>query len=191
MSNFGYETIVSVLLPGTIVLAAALLFLQAIAPTSEIAIYVEMLMEKEFHFAVFVLLSSVLFGSLLGSMMDVFEYRYLDGKSADAIRIPIDQYREEWHVYIETLPEKRNSYIGKKAMNYNFELRSSVALFILAIAVLVTGMSWLFTGFLVGLAALMYGLSRQTHHLLAKWRHRLYEAQALQRLANRTDSTAG
>ena len=54
-------------------LAAALLFLHAIAPTSEIAIYVEILMEKEFRFAVFVLLSSVLFGSLLGSMMDVFE----------------------------------------------------------------------------------------------------------------------
>jgi hypothetical protein len=183
MQSLGSQFLISVLLPGSILFSAAWIFIAEVAPESHIHSWLTKVAASDISLATLVLLGSALLGGILSSLMERLELHIFDGMAAKALEINSALYNEEWECYVESLFDRQNSYLSRKAIYFFFEIRVGAASAIVwLLAMYASPCAW--TSFIPLLVSVvMFGLALQTHELLANWRHHLFGADAEKRLA--------
>ena len=186
MQNLGYQFLISVLLPGSVVFASIWIALAEVAPQSRIYLWTTRIAESDVSLTTVLLLGSALLGGILSSLMERIELHILDSTAAEYLQIDRELYDEEWECYVESLSDKQNPYVARKATYFFFEIRVGAALAIAsAVSVVISPCTWIsYVPLMVAVGMLL--LARQTHSLLASWRHRLFEAQAVKNLGRET-----
>lgn len=179
MQSFGFNTFLTILLPGTILTIAGYQLVYWKWPESDLYWWIISLGDSDFLSATALVLISSLLGSLLSSILGMFEWKLLDALAANNLSIDRDQYDEEWCLYVESLSSTQpNSYLSSKALSYMFEFRAAFSSLILAGVLLIVS-PYHGVGIVVLFLALLLGkLAYETHYLLADWRHRSYGWQA-------------
>jgi len=194
LKDFGYEPLISILLPGSILFASAWLLVDRFLPGTAMGAFFSTVSASEWQFGVVILFGSALLGTLLSSLTDLLEWKRLDARTAKRLDIEQDLYDEEWYCYVESLKGDTNSYLTRKAVFYYFEMRAGIALIVLA-AAWATRLETRTPKIAFGVACLVCAgvllfLSSETHHLLGWWRHRLYEVQATENLKRKVADDA-
>lgn len=180
MNALGYEALIGTLLPGSLVLLSVWLLVARFARGTALHSWLAVVGGSEWLFSVVILLGSALCGAILGSFLEMLEWRVMDPREAKRQGIKSELYDEEWYCYVESLDQGRNSYISRKAMSLFFEVRAGSALLLLGVAYALWAGS---SGIAVSILLLFVGLillfaADQTHGLLAFWRHRRFETIA-------------
>jgi hypothetical protein len=174
VQNFGFDTFLSTLLPGVIASFAVFMFIQTFLPDAVFFKWLVSSQSQELLFTSLVLIFSTLFGSILSSFLDFFEWKFMDNRAAKKLEISRDEYNNQWYRYLSSLSSANNPYISGKALMLRFELRTALALVLLGSALVFSPgycvaalLTFVFSG-------VMYYLSCETHYLLAHWRDREY-----------------
>lgn len=170
MQNFGFDTFISILLPGVFVSVASYLLLRQFCPETEFFYWLQSIAHRDVMVTLVMLISSSFFGAVLGSLQDFFEWRHLDARASKRLGVSREAYNDQWHQYIAKLPLTDNPYIRTKAQLLRFELRTALALAILAVSLLLSP-GYLNAAIVVAiLSMVVYYLATETHYLLAYWR---------------------
>ncbi len=177
MEKLGYQILVTVLLPGTLLLAAAWLAFGDIFLGSHAFLLVETFLRSEWIGGGSLLLAAALLGTLLGSLMDSLEVHTFDVWTSREQSLTPDDYWEEWLKYVDSLEKGSNPFIDQMALYFFFESRT-------AVAALVLGITWGFISWgsgevviamiLVATAGVLFRAARETHGILAAYRHRRF-----------------
>ena len=195
MQSFGYETLISILLPGFTLLGAAWLLVARFAPASMLNALFTRTATSEWQFSLFVILGSALLGSLLASVLELVEWRIFDRWTAKRLGIDPDLYDEEWYWHVETLADRSNPYLDRKTVYFFFELRAGVAILLLSVVGLVvsarTPTTYVLTAAGLGSAFVLLYIAAQTHTLLAFWRDRNFQQTAGKPLTQDRSSAHG
>lgn len=165
-TNFGFEVLVTFLLPGFLAtLAAAIAYGISKDQLLELITWAE----RAQFIASFLLLAAVaIAGAIIASIQAVLETRILDNLAPCYLKISREIFDAEWNRYIYDLPCKPNSYISRVVLFFQFETRLGVAAILLGSVITWHGMFI----FISGLALYCIGIM---HHIeLAKFRHRHY-----------------
>jgi hypothetical protein len=181
MEKLGYQILVTILLPGAILLAAALLVVNRSLGGDQTAALLATLLAKEWVAAALALMTAALLGTLLGSILDSIEEHSYDVWAAKELELTDDEYWEEWLKYVDSLETKTNPYIDQMALYFFFESRTAIATLVFALAWACAYWGSLQVLIAVGFAAVAVGLffvSKDTHLILARFRHRRYAASA-------------
>lgn len=175
MQSLGFETLVTTLLPGTLLLLA--LFF-AVVPQPE---WQGLLGSVEAHdtlLAVGLLLVAALLGMMLSSVLGLVEEQAYDRLAARRLRVSRAQYLAEWRTYLDALEATRNPYIDRLVLYLFFESRCGTALLLLCWALLSSAHPdnpfssfWFWPG-LLGVFLLIQ--SFLAHYELARFRHRRF-----------------
>ena len=174
MHSFGYRTLISVLLPGSILLGALWLVASANFSGSRSYVFVAASASQDITFATILLLGSALAGSLIASVMARVELHIFDRITPKKLGLSRATYDEQWYCYVESLRDDVNPYLQGKTDLFFFELHCGCALFCLSIACFVSN-NLIALGLLSFFASAgSFFLAQQTHVLLAFWRDRLY-----------------
>jgi hypothetical protein len=182
MQSLGFETLVTTLLPGTILLLAV--FFAAVPPQEWDAV----LASLEAHdtlLTVGLLLVAALLGTILASLMSVLEWQVYDRVATRVLRRRMpgysrDTYLAEWNNYLDSLETKKNPFVDRMVLYLFFESRTAVALLLLAWALCRSAHPdnpyadyWYWPG-LIGAFLLLQSFF--AHYELASFRHRRYPA---------------
>lgn len=178
MANLGYETLLTILIPGATVFTSFWILLLHNFPKSKLIAHLNYITSKEWLFGVFLLVSSAFLGQVIASFMGLVEEFILDRCRRKKMGIGKVQYEREWYRYVDSLDEgSRNSWISRCVLTFYFESRMAFALLIFSTSILFHIKSnWggiLFIT-LSGLGALGFWKSIRTHAELAKIRRRKF-----------------
>lgn len=169
--GFGFEVLITYFLPGVVVALGVLVSLglnvgQLQALTSDLA--------KAEFLASFALVAVVtLLGASTASAQAIVETYVLDPVTAWLIGVNKAQFDEQWTKYVQDLPNKRNPYIARVVLFFQFETRMGLAMLILFAFLLYNGFrvpGWL--TFFGGL--LFYAVGIIHHKELAEMRNKYY-----------------
>lgn len=129
VTAFGFEVLVTYLLPGILATIAVLLAHGISVDEAKGIIHWA---EKAQFLASFVMLSLfTLFGALVASLQAVLESILLDRLTPRLMKKTHSQFDEEWDYYINNLPT--NSYISRVVLFFQFETRLGLASVLLGI----------------------------------------------------------
>lgn len=157
VTAFGFEVLVTYLLPG-ILATIAVLVAHGVALDEAMAI-LKWAQEAQF-LASFVMLSLfTLFGALIASLQAVLESWLLDRLTPKLMNKEHDQFDKEWDYYINNLP--MNSYISRVVLFFQFETRLGLASIILGATLFSLSMSHAVVLMVLGVIFYWIGVS---HH---------------------------
>jgi len=182
MQSLGFETLVTTLLPGMLLLLA--LFFAAVPPENWDAA-LETLEAHDTLLTVGLLLVAALLGMILASLLGVLEWRVYDRVATCVLKRKApgysrDTYLAEWSKYLDSLEEKKNPFVDRLVLYYFFESRTAVALLLLSWALRSSEhpdnpySTWWFMPGVFG--AFLLVQSFFVHCELASFRHRRYPA---------------
>lgn len=178
------------LLPGSLVLSGVALLIWRYGQSLHLYQWAILASQSDAILGGVVLLAASVLGGVLAAALEVFEWKCIDRHAAKALKITNELYDEEWYCYVESLKQSGNRYLSWKARFFMFQLRTGVALALLsvcwAVSMTASAEKWWGSGSLIVLAGAMLALARASHNLLADWRHRMFESEAAQKIANRT-----
>ncbi len=172
-TNFGFEILVTFLLPGFLAVLAVVV---AHGISKYQLLEIIAWAESAQFIASFVLLAAVaLAGAIVASIQAVLETFVLDYVAPCHLKISRGVFEEEWNKYISDLSNNRNSYISRVVLFFQFETRLGVAAVLLGLATVCRWPSWY--GVFVLISGLVFYCIGTMHHIeLAKFRHRHYGA---------------
>jgi hypothetical protein len=189
LTSFGFDILISLLLPGSLLLSGVALLVWHYGQSLNLYKWAALAASSDAVLGGAVLLASAVLGGMLAAVLEVIEWKCMDRQAAKALEIGNDLYDEEWYCYVEGLNQSGNRYLSWKARFFMFQLRSGAALGLLAISWVVAlpsgGERWLGASCLLLASVTMLGLARASHNLLANWRHRMFEKEATSRLSER------
>jgi hypothetical protein len=179
MEKLGYQILVTILLPGALLLAAIWLAFGGIFLGSHAFLLVERVFEQEWVAGGAILLASSLLGTLLGSVLDSLESYTYDVWAARDMQLTEDAYWEEWLKFVDSLAKTTNPFIDQMALYFFFESRTAVASIVLGVTWALV--SWHFGEFaiaatLIVIAVVLFAASVETHRVLADYRHRHFSS---------------
>ena len=120
-----------------------------------------------------VYLASLFIGVVLGIFGGMIEARWMDKSRPKRMGISKEAFDAEWHAYLNSLEKAQNAYISGFVETFLFVLRSSLALFVISGAALVTHVgSWWLPTILFSLTGLGLIAADADHGDLAEFRHR-------------------
>ena len=132
VTAFGFEVLVTYLLPGILATMAVLVW-HGVGISEAKAIF-QWAQEAQF-LASFLLLSAfTLFGALIASLQTVLESVLLDWLTPSRMSKTRAQFDSEWEYFIQNLPN--NSYVSRVVLYLQFETRLGLAAFILGVSLL-------------------------------------------------------
>lgn len=188
MQSFGFNTFISILLPGVVVSTAVYLLLRTFLPGTEFCMWLESTQSQEFLFTGILVTSSSFFGALLGSFLGHIEWKILDRRAAKNLELKRENYDEQWRLYIKSLSINTNPYVSGKALTFYFESRTAISFLVLALSLfIVPGYLWLGVLFLL-LSFFMLFLAKETHYLLAYIRNEQFGEISIDNLKKRSGS---
>lgn len=186
MTSFGFDILISMLLPGSVMMASAGLVLWKYGIDSIAGRWLVWASEKDLLISIVLVILSALFGGMLASILEKFEWICLDPREAKKLEISKNQYDEEWYLYVESLTDSGNRYLSGKARLFFFQYRTGAALLFLApcwfLAASTCVEKWLGASLAVLAGTMLLCLAKDNHYLLADWRHRLFGDLAKSRL---------
>ena len=132
MSTFGFETFVSILLPGAVLSISGWLIFHAYFDST--IVYAWLGGEPlDIFLTAFVLVSSSLLGMLCASICEEFEWQIMDHLRGKKLKLTRMEFVEQWFCYVED--KTQYPYMERMAITFLFELRTAPAVFILFITV--------------------------------------------------------
>jgi len=128
-TGFGFEILVTYLLPG-ILATGAVVIAHGIGAegANKILIWSK---DAQLLASILLITSFALFGALIASLQAVLETCILDKITPKIMGKAKDKYFEEWDYYIKNLP--KNSYVSRVVLFFQFETRLGLASFILGL----------------------------------------------------------
>lgn len=136
-------------------------------------------------------LASMFLGAALSILAGYFEFFALDPRQAKKLNLQLDQYREQWQLYVDSLETAKNPYISRYVDHFLFTLRAAFAIAIVSVLFLALSPLpiWLpVTGLA---AALLAGIVAADHHgELAKFRNRRFPLENRVKTDDRRDAQA-
>jgi hypothetical protein len=191
MYQFGFETLVIVLVPGLLLTAAFVLVIDDRAP-GDLEALMSTLHVGAFAKGVGLLVVAATIGSALAAMLWVAEAKGMDRFTAWRMKICSEQFNREWSRYVDNLTKEHNSHISRMVQAFYFEVRAGSASLALAAAV-----AWA-TTFSTWIAVTLgvFGLvmltdSFRLHNELALFRHRHFSAPSVHLGTRRTCGRKG
>ena len=161
VSAFGFEVLVTYLLPG-ILATIAVLVAHGVA------------LEEAQFLASFVMLSLfTLFGALIASLQAVLESWILNWLTPRLMSKEDDQFDKEWDYYISNLPT--NAYISRVVLFFQFETRLGLASIILGATLF--SLSVLHAVILIVTGVVFYWIGVSHHKELGLIRESFYRAK--------------
>src|SRR5262245_36570071 len=131
--TFGFEVLLTFLLPGFIV-AIGVLLLHAVS-ASELERLLKAAANAQF-LTTFVLLAVVaLFGVIIAAIQALVETYVLDRLTPYLAQQTKEQFDRNWQKYVIGLPNLSNRYISRVVLFFQFETRLGLALFFLSLVV--------------------------------------------------------
>lgn len=132
VTAFGFEVLVTFLLPG--ILATLAVFVWHGVDAEQAKVILGWAQDSQF-LASFLLLSSfTLLGALIASIQALLESLFLDRLTSSRMKKASGQFDTEWYFFIRHLPE--NSYVSRVVLFFQFETRLGLAALILGISLL-------------------------------------------------------
>jgi hypothetical protein len=168
--GFGFEVLITYLLPGLLATAAAAFF-HGVTP-SQLESLLGHAVKAEF-LASFALLAVVaLLGAATASAQAVIETFVLDRVAAAFVGVTKPKFDEQWSKYVADLPNKRNPYIARVVLFFQFETRMGLAMVVLAASLNTTSEQHAKLALLGGIA--FYLIGAMHHYELASMRNESY-----------------
>ena len=129
VTGFGFEILVTYLLPG--ILATAAVAIAHGITIEEVDSILTWAKDAQLLASVILITSFALFGALIASLQAVLETWILDKLTPKIMGKDKNKYYEEWDYYIQNLP--KNSYISRVVLFFQFETRLGLASIILGL----------------------------------------------------------
>lgn len=168
--GFGFEVLITYLLPGVAVTLSAAFFYGI---TVEQAKWLLAEAAKAEFLASFFLLAIVsALGAVTASVQGVIEGKVLDRLAAYRIGVTKDQFDEQWSKYVKDLPNGRNPYIARVVLFFQFETRMGLAMLILSASL--TSLSCSHALYALAIAVILYVIGAMHHKDLASMRNKNY-----------------
>lgn len=165
--GFGFEVLITYLLPGLVVTLSAAFFHGI---TAEQAKWLLTEAAKAEFLASFLLLAVVsALGAVTASVQGVIEGYGLDRLAAKRVGITEEKFEEQWSKYVKDLPNSRNPYIARVVLFFQFETRMGLAMFVLSVSLVSVSCLHAFYVFLSGL--ILYAIGAMHHKTLASMRN--------------------
>lgn len=179
MEKRGYQILVTILLPGTLLLAAASLGVGNLVRGSHAFQMIEQFLTREWIACGSLLLAASLLGTLLGSVLDSVETHTYDRWDARDMKLTDSAYWEEWLKYVDSLSDKTNPFVDQRALYFFFESRTAAASLILGVPWSLVSWSYGELGIAMALVGgILFAASPETHLILSDYRHRNCAAKA-------------
>lgn len=172
MYQFGFEVLITVLVPGLLLTGAAVLAADVWAE-GDFDTLIAPLEGSAFAEGVALLVVAATLGSALATMMWVLELKVIDPMTAEKLKVCDDQFDREWSRYVDSLTKEHNSHISRMVQAFYFELRAGAAGLVTSVVlVLATDVATWIPLTLAALCAVMVNDSFRLHYHLARFRHR-------------------
>jgi hypothetical protein len=136
-TSFGFEVLVTYLLPGFIAALSALIAHGM--NLNQARVILEWSAKAEIISSLVMVSVIVLFGAGIASIQALLETYALDKCTTRKLNICSEKFNEQWQYYIMNL--QRNSYISRVVLFFQFETRLGLSLFLLGLAAF--RLSWL------------------------------------------------
>ena len=174
--GFGFEVLITYFLPGIVVALGILVSLGL--NVEELQVLVSDLAKAEFLVSFALVAIVTLLGASTASAQAIVETYVLDPVTAWLIRVSRPQFDEQWVKYVQDLPNKRNPYIARVVLFFQFETRMGLAMMILCAFLLYNGFR--LPGWLIFFGGLLFYAVGFIHHKeLAEMRKKYYGENAV------------
>ena len=170
-SSYGFEVLVTYLLPGLAALAAVL-----IAHGLDLEKAKEMLTwaaDAQFLSTFLIFAGIALMGAIVATGQAILETAVLDRVTSWRLNITAEQFTNEWIDYVKALPRSKNSYISRVVLFFQFETRMGLAFVVLSGFLLKLSCSHALTALVTGV--ILYAVGMSHHKELAYYRHKCFE----------------
>jgi len=168
VTEFGFEVLVTYLLPGILVTLAV--FIAHGIGEEEIKIILDWAKETQFLVSVILLALFALFGALVTSLQAVLESSFLDWLAPKLLKKEQEQLDKEWDFYVNNLP--KNPYISRVVLFFQFETRLGLSALILGVALFF--LSYLHAVIFLALGIFFYLIGISHHKELSKMREKYF-----------------
>lgn len=165
--GFGFEILITYLLPGVVVTLSAAFFHGI---TVDQAKWLLAEAGKAEFLASFLLLAVVsALGAVTASVQGVIEGHLLDPLAAMRIGITKEKFDQQWSSYVKDLPNGRNPYIARVVLFFQFETRMGLAM--LALSISLASVSCPHAVYALVAAITLYAIGAMHHKNLASMRN--------------------
>lgn len=172
VTAFGFEVLVTYLLPGILATIAVLVWHGIdIEGAKKLIAWAQ---DAQFLASFLLIASFTLLGALIASLQALLESNLLDWQTSKMLGKEQDQFNVEWGHYINNLPE--NSYISRVALFFQFETRIGLASLVLGFTLF--KISVVHAGVFILLGLIFYWIGSLHHRELAVFRESFYNAKA-------------
>ncbi len=168
-TSFGFEVLVTYLLPGFIAVLSALIAHGM--SMDKINIILEWSTKAEIIVSLVLVSVIALFGAGIASIQALFETYIIDKCTTRKLNICSSKFDEQWQYYIKNL--ERNSYISRVVLFFQFETRIGLALALLGLAAF--RFSWVHAVIFILIGCLFYRIGMFHHLELAEYRQQIYD----------------
>lgn len=169
VTSFGFEVLLTFLLPGVLA-TAAVLMIHGVTP-AQLAAMLKWAREAEFLAVVLLLSSIAMLGALIASLQAWLESVLLDRLTAWRLGKNTEMFQREWDNYVHRLP--RNSYISRVVLFFQFETRLGLAAVILGAVTILCVSAWHGVAFIV-IGSFLYWMGTGHHQELAIFREQFF-----------------
>lgn len=168
---FGFEVLVTFLLPGLLVLFGIGLYIDW--PPCALNDLLKFAKEAQF-LATFALLGAIaLLGTIVASLQAVLESLLLDRLTPKLMGISPVIFYDDWDKYIVNLKAYKNSYVSRVVLYFQFETRLGLSLVFCGTAIF--SWSWEIGLLVIAIGLAFYGIGAFHHKELGHYRHNLFK----------------
>jgi hypothetical protein len=168
VTAFGFEVLVTYLLPGILATMAVLVWHGIdIEGAKKLVAWAQ---DAQFLSSFLLLASFTLLGALVASLQALIEANFLDWLTSKMLDKEQTQFNVEWNHYINNLPE--NSYISRVALYFQFETRIGLASLILGLTLF--KVSVVHAGVFILLGLVFYWIGSLHHRELGAFRENFF-----------------
>ncbi|MBI5450001.1 MAG: hypothetical protein HY940_01460 [Gammaproteobacteria bacterium] len=171
-TNFGFEILVTFLLPGILGAVAAGIFHGM--TESQLKEMLDWATNAQFITSFFSLAAVALLGAIIASIQAVIETCILDRITPWCMGIDKEIFNSDWNYYVDNLQRLKNPYVSRVVLFFQFETRLGLSAIILGMALLKLSCSHATLAFALGLGFYIIGMMH--HKELAGFRNRTRSA---------------
>ncbi len=167
-TSFGFEVLVTYILPGFIAASSALIAHGM--SLNQVRVILEWSAKSEIIASLVMVSAIALFGAGIASIQALLETYVLDKYTTRKLNICSKKFDEQWQYYIMNL--QRNSYISRVVLFFQFETRLGLSLVLLGFAAF--RLSWVHGVIFMLIGFLFYRIGMLHHLELAEYRQQIF-----------------
>lgn len=171
-SGYGFEVLVTYLLPGIAALLAVLIAHGVDAEKAQVIL--NWAAAAQFLSTFIIFAGIALMGAIVASGQAILETFLLDRLTSKRLKISRKEFSSEWTEYVKALPASKNSYIARVVLFFQFETRMGLSFLVLGLFLFKLSCTHAVISLLTGIILYLIGISH--HKELAEYRHRCFGA---------------